>query len=300
VLEVVDIATPTAPPDGVVVEVRAAGVNPIDSKLRSGLRASPPLNGPRRVGSDAAGVVSELGARVDGWSVGDEVIVRGADGAYATHVVASPQQLVAKPQDLSWEQAAAIGVPAGTAYQALKSLRVGRGDTLLIHGGSGGVGQAAVQFARAWGATVIATASAANHARLTELGAIPIAYGPGLVDRIRAVAPQGVDVVLDAAGTAEAVETSLALVRDRDRIGTIVLGARAAEFGIRAWAGGSPVPLTPQEQSLRREAIGAVAELVAKGEFEIEISRRLPLESAAEAQRESETGHVRGKIVLVP
>ncbi|HAM26607.1 MAG TPA: hypothetical protein DCP11_07845 [Microbacteriaceae bacterium] len=300
VLEVVDIATPTAPPDGVVVEVRAAGVNPIDSKLRSGLRASPPLNGPRRVGSDGAGVVSEVGARVDGWSVGDEVIVRGADGAYATHVVASPQQLVAKPQDLSWEQAAAIGVPAGTAYQALKSLRVGRGDTLLIHGGSGGVGQAAVQFARAWGATVIATASAANHARLTELGAIPIAYGPGLVDRIRAVAPQGVDVVLDAAGTAEAVETSLALVRDRDRIGTIVLGARAAEFGIRAWAGGSPVPLTPQEQSLRREAIGAVAELVAKGEFEIEISRRLPLESAAEAQRESETGHVRGKIVLVP
>lgn len=300
VLEVVEVPTPSAPPDGVVVEVRAAGVNPIDSKLRSGLRSSPPLTGPRRVGSDAAGVVIETGAQVGGWSVGDEVIVRGADGAYASHVVAYPRQLVAKPKTLSWEQAGAIGVPAGTAFQVLTSLGVTRGDTLLIHGGSGAVGQAAVQFAHAWGATVVATSSVANHARLVELGAIPIAYGPGLADRVRAVSPQGIDVALDAAGTTEAIETSLELVADHNRIGTIVLGAKAAELGIRAWAGGSPVPLTAHEQALRREAIDAVAELVRRGEFEIEISRRLPLSAAAEAQRESESGHVRGKIVLLP
>ncbi|WP_394768298.1 NADP-dependent oxidoreductase [Lacisediminihabitans sp.] len=300
VLEVVEVPTPSAPVGGVVVEVRAAGVNPIDSKLRSGLRSSTPLTGPRRVGSDAAGVIVQTGARVDGWSVGDEVIVRGADGAYASHVVALPSQLVVKPKGLSWEQAAAIGVPAGTALQVLTSLGVTRGDTLLIHGGSGAVGQAAVQFARAWGATVVATASEPNHARLVELGAIPVAYGPGLVDRVRAVAPQGIDVALDAAGTPEAIETSLALVADHNRIGTIVLGARAAELGIRAWSGGSPVPLTAHEQALRREAIDAVAELVRRGEFEIEISRRLPLSAAAEAQRESESGHVRGKIVLLP
>ncbi|TXN32117.1 NADP-dependent oxidoreductase [Lacisediminihabitans profunda] len=300
VLEVVEVPTPTAPVDGVVVEVRAAGVNPIDSKLRSGLRSSAPLTGPRRVGSDAAGVIVETGALVDGWSVGDEVIVRGADGAYASHLVAYPRQLVAKPKSLSWEQAAAIGVPAGTAFQVLTSLGVTRGDTLLVHGGSGAVGQAAVQFAHAWGATVVATASEANHARLAELGAIPVAYGPGLTDRVRAVAPQGIDVALDAAGTPEAIETSLALVADHNRIGTIVLGAKAAELGIRAWSGGSPVPLTAQEQALRREAIDAVAELVRRGEFQIEISRRLPLSAAAEAQRESETGHVRGKIVLLP
>jgi NADPH:quinone reductase-like Zn-dependent oxidoreductase len=300
VLEVVEIPTPRAPVDGVVVEVRAAGVNPVDWKLRSGLRASAPLSEPRRVGSDAAGVIAELGAEVRGWSVGDAVIVRGTNGAYATHLVANPGQLVAAPRGLSWEQAAAIGVPVGTAYQVLTSLGVGRGDTLLVHGGSGGVGQAAVQFARAWGATVVATASHANHARLAQLGATPVAYGPGLVDRIRAAAPQGIDVALDAAGTPEAIAASRELVGDHSRIGTIVLGARAAELGIRAWAGGSPVPLTAHEQALRLEAFVAVSELVDRGEFEIEISARFPLAEAAEAQRVSEAGHVRGKIVLVP
>jgi NADPH:quinone reductase-like Zn-dependent oxidoreductase len=300
VLEIAEVPTPTAPDGGVVVEVRAAGVNPIDWKLRSGARANGPLTEPRRVGSDAAGVIAEVGDAATGWSVGEEVIVRAANGAYATHVVAAAEQLVPKPPQLDWEQAAAIGVPVSTAYQALKSLGVTEGTTLLIHGGSGGVGQAAVQLARLWGATVIATAGEANQERLRDLGAIPVVYGAGLADRIRAVAPAGIDVVLDAVGTDEALETSFELVEDRSRIGTIVVGSRAADLGIRAWAGGNPIPLTEDEQRLRREAFDVAAALIAEGRLELEVSRRYPLNQAADAHRESETGHVRGKIVLIP
>jgi NADPH:quinone reductase-like Zn-dependent oxidoreductase len=300
VLELAELPTPTAAPGHLVVEVRAAGVNPIDWKLRKGLRASDPITTPRRVGSDAAGVVTEVGPDAGAWNVGDEVIVRGAHGTYATHVVVTPEQLVAKPASLGWEEAAAVGVPVGTAYQVLKSLGVREGTTLLIHGGSGAVGQAAVQFAKHWGATVLATASSPNHARLEELGAIPIAYGPGLTERIREAAPQGVDLVLDAAGTDEALESSFELVADRSRIGTIVVGARAAELGIRAWSGGNPVPLTAEEQQLRSDAIPEVAKLVENGEFQIEIGRTFPLSEAADAHRASEFGHIRGKIVLIP
>lgn len=303
VLEIVTVPTPSAPANGVVVEVRAAGVNPIDWKLLSGLRKGAPLTEPRRIGSDAAGVIRDVGENVAEWQVGDQVIVRGADGAYASHVVALPAQLTRKPDIFSWEQAAAVSVPVGTAYQALISLGVAEnssGKTLLIHAGSGGVGQAAIQFARSWGVAVVATASAENQARLSNLGAIPVVYGPGLADRVREAAPQGVDVALDAAGTDEAIATSFELVADRNQIGTVVLGARAAELGIRAWAGGSPTPLTPEELMLRRDAVDVAAELMRNGEFDIEISGRYSLADAADALRESLTGHVRGKIVILP
>lgn len=296
VLEVVDVPTPQAGSGEVVVEVRAAGVNPVDWKLRRGVRGGP-IEEPRRVGIDAAGVIAEVGPDVTGWSIGDEVIVRGANGAYATHVVAPTASLVSKPASLTWSQAAAVGVPASTAYQALKSLGVGPGTTLLVHGGAGGVGQAAVQFAREWGATIVATASEKNHDRLRELGAIPVAYGPGLAERVRAAAPQGIDRVVDAAGSDEAIETSLELVDDPTHIGTVVVYGRAAEWGIRGWGAGM---MSPEEGALRAEAFAAVADLIEAGKFELEISREYPLDQAAEAQRESEAGHVRGKIVLIP
>ncbi|KZX20776.1 zinc-binding dehydrogenase [Rathayibacter tanaceti] len=147
---------------------------------------------------------------------------------------------------------------------------------------------------------MIATASPSHHAALRALGAVPVAYGPGLDDRLREEAPEGVDRVLDAAGTDEALAASLALVADSQHVATVVVGARAAELGIRAWMGGSPIPLTEQEQGLRREGIPLAARLAAEGRFSIEIGPRFPLEAVAEAHRLSEEGHARGKIVLVP
>jgi NADPH:quinone reductase-like Zn-dependent oxidoreductase len=300
VLEVVEGVVPRVSEGRVLVEVQAIGVNPIDSKLRSGRRPSPPFDGPRGVGSDASGVVLEVGSGVDGWAAGDEVVIQGATGAYASHLLVAPSNLVRKPPVWTWAQAAAVGVPVSTAYQALRSLEVDEGTRLLIHGGTGGVGQAAVQFAVAWGAQVFATASPANHERLAELGAVPLAYGDGLVGRVRDAAPEGIDVVLDAAGTDEALEASFELVSDRSRIGTIVVGARAAELGIRAWAGGNPVPLTDEELRLRAEGVPAAIELATQGRFDVEVSQRFPLARAADAQRLSEEGHTRGKIVLIP
>lgn len=286
-------------PGEVVVAVRAAGVNPIDWKLRSGVRGNGTGGRAVRPGADAAGVVEAVGDGVDGVQVGDEVIVRSARGAYATQVVARADQLVPKPAGLRWAEAASISIPAGTAYQALRSLGVGPGDTLLVHGGAGGVGQAAIQLAVADGARVIATASERNHDRLRELGAEPVTYGPGLVDRVERLAPDGVTAALDAVGTDEALDASVALVADRDRIATVVRGADAPRWGIRAFAGGSLVPLTDQEKRWRDEATALVAELAAAGGFDLEISRTFSLDEAAEAQRESEAGHVRGKLVIL-
>lgn len=298
VLEVVEVPEPEAPEGGVVVAIRAAGVNPIEWKMRSGVRPGPPF--PRRPGSDGAGVITAVGSGVSGWSVGDRVIVSGASGTYADSVVVAPESLDRLPEGLGFEEAAALGVPISTAYQAVVSLGVAEGSVLLVHAGAGAVGQAAVQFAVQRGARVIATASPANHDRLRELGAEPVAYGEGLEERLRAAAPDGVDRVLDAAGTDEALAASLALVSDPQHIGTVVVGARAAELGIRAWMGGSPVPLTEEEKALRREGVPRAAQLAADGRFSIELGPRFALEDVAEAHRLSEAGHPRGKILLVP
>ncbi|MDY0911511.1 NADP-dependent oxidoreductase [Rathayibacter festucae] len=298
VLEVVEAPEPEAPEGGVVVAIRAAGVNPIEWKMRSGIRPGPPF--PRRLGSDGAGVITAVGAGVSGWSIGDEVIVSSAVGTYGESVVVAPESLDRKPAGLGFEEAAALGVPISTAYQAVVSLGVAEGSVFLVHAGAGAVGQAAVQFAVERGARVIATASPANHERLRELGAEPVAYGPGLEERLRAAAPDGVDRVLDAAGTDEALAASLALVSDPQHVGTVVVGARAAELGIRAWMGGSPVPLTDEEKALRREGIPRAAQLAADGRFSLELGPRFSLDDVADAHRLSEDGHTRGKILLVP
>jgi NADPH:quinone reductase-like Zn-dependent oxidoreductase len=300
VLEFREIPYATPGAGEVVVEVRAAGVNPIDWKIRERIRPSGEITAPRRLGGDGAGVVTAVGEGVEGWAVGDEVIVAGVNGTYATELAVPVGKLARKPEALSFEEAAAIPTPVGTAHQALESLEVTDGDVLLLHGGSGAVGQAVIQLARRRGATVIATASERNHDHLRELGAIPVTYGAGLADRVREAAPQGVTVALDAVGTDEAIAVSKELVADHDRVGTLVEGARAAELGIRAWAGGNPVPLTDQEKAWRAEAVPLAAELAARGEFLLEVAHRYPLAEAAEAHRQSETGHVRGKIVLIP
>lgn len=300
VLHEIEVPDPLPLAGEVVVRVEAAGVNPIDAKLRSAKRPSPPIVEPRTVGFDGAGVVESIGDGVQGLVVGDRVAIRDTRGTYSSLLAVPAEHLALLPDGVTAAEGAGIGIPAGTAYQALRSLGVSDGDVLLVHGGSGSVGQAVVQFAVAWGATVIATASPARHDLLRELGATPVAYGDGLLDRVREAAPQGVTVALDCAGTDEAIQTSLDLVSDRDRIATIVRGPDAADFGIRAFSGGAPEPLTEQELAWRAEALGASIALLDSGDFTIEIDRELPLAEAAQAHELVESGAASGKIVLIP
>jgi len=293
----VEVAPPGA--GELAIRVEAAGINPLDHKLRSGARASGDITAPRRIGSDAAGVVTAVGADVEGFRVGDAVVVAGAAGAYATDIVVAADHTWPRPPAVSAEVGAALGIPAGTAYQTLRSLKVGAGDTLLVHGGSGSVGQAVIQFAVLWGATVLATTSDRRAERVSGLGAVPVSYEPGLEDRVRAAAPQGVTAAIDIAGTDEAIETSLALVADRDRIATLVRGKDAAGFGIRAFMGGSPRPLSAGELAWRAEAMPVTLQLIAAGAFSVELGAALPLDEAAKAHRRVEAG-VDGKVTLIP
>lgn len=299
VLRTIEVPDPVAGPGEVVVRVEAAGVNPIDAKLRSGARPSAAITGPRRVGSDGAGVVTAVGADVDGFRAGDPVVFFGAHGAYATDVAVAAAQVHPRPSQVSAAQGAALGIPVGTAYQTLRSLSVGPGDTLLVHAGSGAVGQALIQYAVLWGAAVVATSSDRRSGIVRALGATPVAYGDGLIDRVRAAAPQGVTVAIDAAGTDEALDASLALVADRARIATLVRGKDAAGLGIRAFSGGSPVPLTTQQQAWRAEAVPVTLALLAAGRFRVEIGPSFPLADATEAHRAVESG-ADGKVTLVP
>lgn len=300
VLHLIEVPDPVAARGEVVVRIEAAGANPIDAKLRGGKRPSPPITEPRPVGFDGAGVIEALGEGVDDFAVGDRVAIRDGHGTYSSALAIPTEKLAKLPNSVTTAEGAGIGIPAGTAYQALRSLGVTEGDVLLVHGGSGAVGQAAVQFAVAWGATVIATGSPARHDQLRELGALPVAYGDGLLDRVRAAASSPVTVVLDCAGTDEAIETSLALVADRDRIATIVRGPDAASFGIRAFSGGSPVPLTAQELAWRAEALPETIALLDAGDFTIELGPQLPLAEAARAHELMESGAASGKIILLP
>lgn len=299
VLHEISVPAPVASAGQLTIRVTAAGVNPIDGKLRSGRRPSAEIVEPRRIGSDGAGVVTGVGDGVDGFRVGDPVVFSGASGAYATDVAVKAAHVFPRPPQVSAAEGAALGIPIGTAYQALRSLAVGSEDTVLVHAGSGAVGQALVQFGVLWGARVIATASEARFERLRELGALPVAYGAGLEDRVREIAGDDVTVAVDAAGTDEALDTSLALVADRDRIATLVRGRDAAGLGIRAFSGGSPQPLTAQQQAWRTEAVPVALALMAAGAFSVELGPSFALADAASAHRALESG-TPGKITLVP
>lgn len=300
VLHLDEIPDPVAGAGEVVVHIEAAGVNPLDAKLRRGARPSPPITTPRRVGFDGAGVVAALGEGVTGFAVGDRVAIRDTVGTYATALTVRVDRLARLSDGVTMAEGASLAIPVGTAYQSLRSLGVAKGDTLLVHAGSGAVGQAAVQFGVLWGATVIATCSPRRFDQVRALGGIPVAYGDGLLDRVREAAPGGVTVALDCAGTDEAIQTSLELVADRERIATIVRGPDAAEFGIRAFSGGSPTPLTEEELAWRAEAVPLAINLIEAGDFQVELGQEFPLAEAARAHELIEENAADGKLVLVP
>jgi len=230
-------------------------------------------------------------------AAGDEVIAFRISGAYAADVVAPAASVVQKPSTLSFEQAGGLMLTGTTAVHALTVSRVGAGDTALIHGAAGGVGLMAVQLAVGAGARVIGTASESGHAYLRELGAEPVAYGPGLEDRVRALAPGGVDAAIDTVGGDEALDTSLALVPDRDRIVTIVGSPRAFDAGIKVIGG---APGADPGTEIRAAARLELARFAEEGKLRVLVAAAYPLTEAAAAHRALATGHTHGKIVLVP
>ncbi|WP_407716986.1 NADP-dependent oxidoreductase [Jiangella alkaliphila] len=283
-----DAVEPPVPGAGEVrVAVRAAGVNPYDAKARRGLYASDGAPAePARVGLEYAGTIDALGPDVTGWSPGDDVFGL-ASGSAATHIVVPAEGLVAKPARLSFVQAAALPVACETAYRVIRLLDVRAGDILLVHAAAGAVGLVAGQLALARGARVIGTAGPANHEFLASLGVEPVLYGDGLAARVRALAPDGVDAVLDASGR-DVLPVSIELAGGPDRVVTIADGS-AAQYRVRAsWTADLPLP----------EVFEAVLPLVEQGTVRMPIAATFPLEQVAAAQELSETGHLRGKIVL--
>ncbi|MGS2615945.1 NADP-dependent oxidoreductase [Micromonospora sp. LZ34] len=292
-LAVRDLPEPPVGPDTVLVRVRAAGVNPVDWKVREGhLAGAFPSHFPLVPGWDAAGVVASVGPAVTGFAVGDEVIgyVRRDDiqhGTYAELVPAPERTLADKPVRASWAAAAGLPLAGLTAYQALQSVRTASGDTVLVHGAAGGVGHLAVQLARALGADkVIGTAGPTNHDFVRSLGAEPVSYGDGLLDRIRAVAPDGVDVALDLFG-GEALDVSAQLLARPGRLVSTADPEHVARLG------GSYLFVKPSTADL-----SLLAGLVDAGRLTVQVERTFPLAQAADAHRLVEAGHVRGKVVL--
>ncbi|MGY0060442.1 NADP-dependent oxidoreductase [Streptomyces sp. LZ34] len=290
VLDVVELAAPHPGPGEVLVRVRAAGVNPIDWKLRTGvLAAMMPVEFPAVPGGDVAGVVEAIGDGVSGLAVGDEVFGSIGSGGYAELALAPAGQFARKPEAVSWEVAAALPVAANTAYQALADVGLTSGETLVVDGAAGGVGTVAVQLARHLGATVIGTAGEHNHEYLRSLGAEPVTYGDGLADRIRAIAPKGVDAALDLAGKGS-LPALIDVAGGPERVATIA-AFNAAELGVRfvsADAGELP------------ERLARAAALAASGELILPVAGTYSLAEAGEAHRESEGGHVRGKLIILP
>lgn len=301
VLSVIDAPVPEPDAGEVLIEVRAAGTNPVDFKLYSGAFGTDESQLPMRLGMEAAGVVTAVAAGVEGPAgpirVGDEVIVYRATGTYAATVAVPAEAVVPKPASLSFEQAAGLMLAGTTAVHALTATAVADGDTVVIHGASGGVGLMAVQLARGLGARVIGTASAGQHAYLRELGAEPVAYGDGLTERIQALAPDGVDAAIDTVGTDEALDTSVALVADRDRIVTIAGFGRGAELGIKRIGGGPGSDPGTEIRSAARLTLVRGAEA---GTLNVLVAASYPLAEAAAAHRELAAGHTHGKIVLIP
>ncbi|MFI9156294.1 NADP-dependent oxidoreductase [Kitasatospora aureofaciens] len=293
VLRTIDIELPAPGPGQVRVAVRAVGVNPIDRKQRSGeLHALFPAVFPAVPGYEVSGVVEAVGAEVTGFAPGDEVFGGLMGGGYAEHALLDADMLAPKPATLSWEEAAAIPVAAETSERVLDVLGVRPGETLLVHGAAGGVGTVLLQFARARGITVIGTASEANHTYLRELGAIPVTYGEGLAERVRAAAPDGVDRALDAVGKGDVLPLSIELTGSAERVLTIADFANAAQYGVRF--DGS----TDKAEAYHRRAFAAALALHEAGDLRLPLHRVLPLAEAAEAHRISEQGHLQGKIVL--
>lgn len=295
VLSVRDVPVPQ-PSDGeVLVEVRAAGINPGEAMIRSGvLHELLPATFPSGEGTDLAGVVLGIGPGVEGLSAGEPVLgYSWTRSSHATHTVVPATQLIHKPDGLSWGVAGALDVAGTTAYAAVRAVSPGPGDVVAVSAATGGVGVLVVQLLVRQGATVLGIASRSNAEWLRAHGAIPIEYGDGLADRLRAAAPNGIDAFIDLFGP-EYVRLAVDLGVQLDRINTIVISGAAHELGVRMEAAAA---LSPSDVP---QVLGELAELLASGTIELPIAATYPLDRVVDAFEQLERRHTLGKIVLIP
>jgi NADPH:quinone reductase-like Zn-dependent oxidoreductase len=294
VLEVRDVEPPAPGAGEVVVEVRAAGINPGEAAIRNGLmRDIFPATFPSGQGSDLAGVVAETGPGVDGFAVGDEVLGFSEKRAsHAEFIVVPAENLTAKPATVSWEVAGALYVAGTSAYAAVRAVGLSEGDVLVVAGAAGGVGSIAVQLAADAGATVLGIAGPSNDEWLRGHGVIPVNYGDDLAERLRAAAPTGrVDAFLDffGGGYVELAVDQLGVAPDR--VDTIIDFAAAEQFKVRT-AGNA--------DAANADVLAELAALVADGKLEVPIAEVFALDDVQKAFRSLEQRHTRGKIVLRP
>lgn len=283
----------------VTLAVRAAAINPFDAKIAAGALGTDAAKLPRRLGSEAAGVIIAVGPDAmslegEQLAVGDEVFGTGIGGAQASELTVRAGILLRKPAPLSFEEAAGLLSVGTTAVHALEAVQVGAGDVVLVHGVGGSVGNLVAQLALLRGARVIGTAAPSRHDALREAGIEPVAYGPGLADRVRAAAPDGITAAIDTVGTDEALQTSLQLVQPQ-RFVTIVNFGPALAAGAKAIGAG---PGADRGSEIRAAARLTLAGLAARGEITVPVATVLPLEQAREGYRLVIGGHAGGKVVL--
>ena len=290
VLELTDQPMPKVGPGMVLVKVKAASVNPVDWKIVSGgLDGMMDLQFPAIPGWDVAGVVEAVGIDAPQYQPGDEVIAYGRKdyvhgGSFAEYIALPERVLARRPATLDWNESAGLPLAGLTAYQVLTRLGTGEGKTVLIHGGAGGVGSLGIQIAKSLGASVIATASEKNHDFIRSLGAEPVTYGEGLADRVRALRPEGVDIVADFVGGV--LDATLAVLADGGKHASIADAEVEQHGGTWMWV--NPVGTQLQE----------LADLVDSRGLRVEVAKTYPLERTADAFRDNMEGHTRGKIVV--
>jgi NADPH2:quinone reductase len=300
-LEVADLPSALLEPGRVRIAVQAAAINPADLKRLRGEFGRNEKSLPLRLGSEVSGVVVEVSADAAGpagpIAVGDEVVGYPVSGGFATEIVAKAESVLPKPAGLGWSQAAGLLLGAVTAFHLVEAADIAAGDRVIVHGATGAVGSAAVQLARLRGADVIGTVSAGREEALTAFGAVPVNYGPGLEDRLRAVLPEGADAALDTVGSDEALDASVALVRDRNREVTVAGVARPAELGIRLLGNGPGADPGPE---VRANARLPMLRLAGDGLLVGPPVIEFPLDRVQDAMTLVASGHAGGKVVLLP
>ncbi|WP_426569940.1 NADP-dependent oxidoreductase [Streptomyces canus] len=289
VLGIHDVPRPDPGPGEALVRVVVAPVNPGEAGIREGVFADMwPAHFPEGQGNDFAGWVVALGQGVNDFTIGDEVIGYLPRAAQADYVVSPAAILTPKPADIPWEAAAPLSAVGVTAWAAVHAVDPQPGETVVVSAAAGGVGSLAAQLARLRGTTVIGTAGDHNADFLRSLDVIPVRHGPGLAERLRALAPRGIDAYVDTFGQGN-VDTAIALGVRPQRINTIADGRAVARYGVRSEA---------QEGSFSREVVAELAGLVSRGSLTVPISAVYPLEEVQEAYRQVQRRHTRGKIVL--